>query len=130
MAVPVDRGRARQCNFCHAGLAAATQPMLGFFATAGGPNEPRGRRSNAVRTKRELSPAEAKCRDQVHRMGEPSRLREGEWTVQCWPVHRDGWKREILRSLFHCCLPRNGNAGLPACKGEHNARLAFSVYLS
>jgi Zn-dependent peptidase ImmA (M78 family) len=57
------------------------------------------RRSNAVRTKRELSPAEAKCRERVHRTGEACRLREDEWTVQCWPVHRDGWKREILRSV-------------------------------
>jgi Zn-dependent peptidase ImmA (M78 family) len=57
------------------------------------------RRSNAIRTKRELSPAEAKCQDRVHRTGEPGRLREGSWTVQCWPVHQDGWKREILRSV-------------------------------
>ena len=57
------------------------------------------RRSNAIRTKRELSPAEAKCQQRVHRTGEPNRLREGEWTVQCWPVHQDGWKREILRSV-------------------------------
>jgi Zn-dependent peptidase ImmA (M78 family) len=57
------------------------------------------RRSNAVRTRRELSPTEAKCREAVHRTGEPCRLRESAWTVQCWPVHRDGWKREILRSV-------------------------------
>ena len=57
------------------------------------------RRSNAVRTKRELSPAETKCRNRVHRTGEPWRLREDAWSVQCWPVHQDGWKREILRSV-------------------------------
>ena len=45
------------------------------------------RRSNAVRTKRELSPAEAKCQQGVHRTGEPGQLREGSWSVQCWPVH-------------------------------------------
>ena len=57
------------------------------------------RRSNAVRTRRELSPAEAKCQERVNRTGESCRLREGSWTVQCWPVHREGWKREILRSV-------------------------------
>jgi Zn-dependent peptidase ImmA (M78 family) len=57
------------------------------------------RRSNAVRTKRELSPAEAKCQARVYRTGEPHEVREGGWSVQCWPVHQDGWKREILRSV-------------------------------
>jgi Zn-dependent peptidase ImmA (M78 family) len=58
------------------------------------------RRSNAWRTRRELSAVEQKCHRQVSRLGEPKVLREDGWTVQGWPVHQEGWKREILRSVI------------------------------
>ena len=57
------------------------------------------RRSNAWRTKRELHPVEEKCRQRVHERSEPYLLRQDGWSVQCWPVHQLGWKREILRSV-------------------------------
>ena len=57
------------------------------------------RRSNAVRTKKELSPAEQKCQRYVNYYGRPKVVQEGGWTVQGWPVHRPDWKREILRSV-------------------------------
>ncbi|MBX9681644.1 MAG: ImmA/IrrE family metallo-endopeptidase [Gemmataceae bacterium] len=57
------------------------------------------RRSNAWPTKRELNAAEAKCRQRVHDRGEPHVVRAGEWSVQGWPVHANGWKREVLRSV-------------------------------
>ena len=43
--------------------------------------------------------AEAKCRQRVHDRGEPHVVRAGEWSVQGWPVHANGWKREVLRSV-------------------------------
>jgi Zn-dependent peptidase ImmA (M78 family) len=57
------------------------------------------RRSNAWRTRRELSEPECKCQRQVTLRGEPCVVREDGWTVQGWPVHQEGWKREILRSV-------------------------------
>jgi Zn-dependent peptidase ImmA (M78 family) len=57
------------------------------------------RRSNAWPTKRALLPVEEGCWRQVHESGEPQELRDGEWTVMCWPVHELDWKREILRSV-------------------------------
>jgi Zn-dependent peptidase ImmA (M78 family) len=58
------------------------------------------RRSNAWRIKRVLNPVEEKCRQYVHDHSEPCTLREAGWTVQGWPVHQLGWKREILRSVM------------------------------
>jgi len=58
------------------------------------------RRSNAWPTKRELSPAEAKCQRYVFTHGKTRLVREKGWTVQGWPVHQLGWKREILRSVI------------------------------
>jgi len=57
------------------------------------------RRSNAWPTKRELNAAEAKCQKRVHECEDPFAVRLGEWSVQGWPVHSGGWKREILRSV-------------------------------
>jgi len=56
------------------------------------------RRSNSWRVHRRLEPAEKKCQQQVSAQGKPRVVRENGWTVHGWPVHRDGWKREILRS--------------------------------
>lgn len=58
------------------------------------------RRSNGLRVRaRKLEPIETKCQERVRRSGKPCVLREAGWTVQGWPVHRDDWKREILRSV-------------------------------
>jgi Zn-dependent peptidase ImmA (M78 family) len=57
------------------------------------------RRSNTVRIKKELAPAEQKCQRHVHEQGRPRIVRADGWTVQGWPVHQPDWKREILRSV-------------------------------
>lgn len=59
------------------------------------------RRSNAWPTRRQLEPAEEKCRRLIHRNGRPHRVQENGWTVQGWPVHEADWKREFLRSMVH-----------------------------
>ena len=47
-----------------------------------------------------LQPAEARCQQAVHRTGQPHRLAANELgTVHGWPVHEEGWKREILRTV-------------------------------
>jgi hypothetical protein len=44
------------------------------------------------------SPAEWDCYRSVHRDGRPCQ-RNGSWLTVCgWPVHEEGWKREILRT--------------------------------
>src|SRR5262249_18048923 len=57
------------------------------------------RRSNAWRTRKELAPAERECQRYISRHGQPRVVRSAGWTVQGWPVHQPGWKREILRSV-------------------------------
>lgn len=57
------------------------------------------RRSNAWPVKRVLAAAEERCWRSVHEQGEPSTVRDEEWTVSGWPVHELGWKREILRGV-------------------------------
>jgi Zn-dependent peptidase ImmA (M78 family) len=57
------------------------------------------RRSNAWRTRRELSPAEQECQKYVSYYSRPRVVRKDGWTVQGWPVHQPDWKREILRSV-------------------------------
>jgi Zn-dependent peptidase ImmA (M78 family) len=44
------------------------------------------------------SPAEWDCCRSVHRDGRPCRRGGGPLTVCGWPVHEEGWKREILRT--------------------------------
>lgn len=58
------------------------------------------RKSNAWPIRRQLEPAEKKCQRYVNVHGQRRVVRENGWTVQGWPVHRDGWRREILRSVF------------------------------
>ncbi len=57
------------------------------------------RRSNGYRVNKQLSPAEQECQNQVSRLGEPCLVRCGGWTVQGWPIHQTGWKREVFRSV-------------------------------
>jgi Zn-dependent peptidase ImmA (M78 family) len=56
------------------------------------------RRSNAWQVRRQLEPAERECQHRVHQHGRPTTIQRHGWTVQGWPVHQSGWKREILRS--------------------------------
>jgi hypothetical protein len=57
------------------------------------------RRSNAWQVRRQLEPPEQRCQRFVHQHGEPHHIHENGWSVHGWPVHQDGWKREILRSV-------------------------------
>jgi hypothetical protein len=45
-----------------------------------------------------LSAAETECWQLVHRLGRPGQALDGLRTIQGWPVHEEGWKREILRT--------------------------------
>ncbi|MBM3994580.1 MAG: ImmA/IrrE family metallo-endopeptidase [Planctomycetes bacterium] len=57
------------------------------------------RRSNAVRTKRELTPIEERCWRHVAERGEPASMRDDHWAVSAWPIHELEWRREVLRSV-------------------------------
>jgi hypothetical protein len=60
-----------------------------------------GRRSNAwTEYAPALVEAEAECQRRVHASARPATLRQGGWTVQGWPIHREDWRREILRSML------------------------------
>ncbi len=59
----------------------------------------RRRRSNAWQVRKELSPAERRCQQDVSRSGEPRVVRAGGWTVQGWPVPSPFGKREVLRGV-------------------------------
>lgn len=40
---------------------------------------------------------ELECRRRVHQCGRPMLRRAGPCSIQCWPIHEEGWKREIIR---------------------------------
>ena len=44
------------------------------------------------------TPVELRCRIMTHRSGIPGRLEDPLLRVHGWPIHQDGWQREILRS--------------------------------
>ncbi len=44
------------------------------------------------------SPPEIECWQKTHAMSQAEYVYEGTRTIQAWPVHEDGWKREILRT--------------------------------
>ena len=56
------------------------------------------RRSNLPGRVPPPSPAEMQCWRTVHQSNRPLRAYDGLRTVQGWPVHENGWKREILRA--------------------------------
>lgn len=56
------------------------------------------RRGNAPNRPPRLQEIERWCWRQVHEFGEPCRSQHGGLTVQGWPVHEPGWKREFLRT--------------------------------
>jgi hypothetical protein len=43
------------------------------------------------------STAEMQCWREVHRDNHPQRTRTGPCLIQGWPIHEEGWQREILR---------------------------------
>jgi hypothetical protein len=56
------------------------------------------RRSNLAGRVPPPSSAEMDCWRAVHRRNRPEQTYEGLRTIQGWPVHEEGWKREILRT--------------------------------
>jgi hypothetical protein len=44
------------------------------------------------------SPAEWDCYRNIHHEGKPRQHQGGQVSVRGWPVHEEGWKREILRT--------------------------------
>ena len=56
------------------------------------------RRSNVPGCVPSPTAAELQCWRAVHRGNHPRKTFDGLRSVQGWPVHEDGWKREILRS--------------------------------
>ncbi len=62
------------------------------------------RRSNLPGRPPAPSKAEIDCWRDVHRSNQPSEARDGPQVVRGWPIHEDGWKREILRVEFDDCV--------------------------
>jgi Zn-dependent peptidase ImmA (M78 family) len=56
------------------------------------------RRSNVTGRVPPLSECERRCWRDAHRHNRPRRLRSATRSVCAWPVHEEGWKREILRT--------------------------------
>jgi hypothetical protein len=61
------------------------------------------RRSNVPGRLPSLFRAEQNCWQHVRQENEPRRAQEGYNHVQGWPIHEEGWKREILRMEFAEC---------------------------
>jgi hypothetical protein len=55
------------------------------------------RRSNLPGRPPPLSPAESTCWKWVHDNNQSRETYSGTCSVKGWPIHEDGWKREILR---------------------------------
>lgn len=55
------------------------------------------RRSNVSARVPPPSPAEIECWSRVHERCRPLQTREGPDLIQGWPIHEEGWQREILR---------------------------------
>lgn len=56
------------------------------------------RRSNVLGRVPPPSRAEIECSNRVHLHCRPQRERQGLTRVQGWPIHEEGWKRDILRT--------------------------------
>ncbi len=56
------------------------------------------RRSNVAGRVPPPSPIEMRCWRAVHDVGRPHRSQHQSLRVRGWPVHEEGWKREILRA--------------------------------
>lgn len=51
------------------------------------------------------SPSEMQCWRTVHRSGLPAECDRGPGVIRGWPVHEDGWRREILRTEVDEAFP-------------------------
>ena len=56
------------------------------------------RRANVPGSVPGTSTLELTCRREANRHNEPQRATQGASSVQAWPVHEEGWQREILRT--------------------------------
>ena len=56
------------------------------------------RRSNLPGSVPGPSSVELTCRREAHRRNEPQHATQSTGSVQAWPVHEEGWQREILRT--------------------------------
>jgi Zn-dependent peptidase ImmA (M78 family) len=56
------------------------------------------RRSNLAGRVPPLTAAETRCWRDAHDQGQPQETLDGVIRILGWPVHEDGWKREILRT--------------------------------
>ncbi len=61
------------------------------------------RRSNVAGRVPPPSRAEIECWSSVHERRRPLQTRQGPSLVQGWPIHEDGWQREILRMEINEC---------------------------
>jgi Zn-dependent peptidase ImmA (M78 family) len=59
------------------------------------------RRSSTTSHAPQLQQAERECWTDIHHYNHPSERSTDDFTVQGWPVHEPGWKREILRTVAH-----------------------------
>ena len=59
-----------------------------------------GRRSNSGFRPPRLESVEQNCWRRVHEHQRSHQGEQGGIQVQCWPVHRPGWKREVLRTTM------------------------------
>jgi predicted transcriptional regulator len=57
------------------------------------------RRANHFAVSKKLEPAEQSCLERVMEFDRPERVRQGEWTVQGWPVAGRQFRRIILRAV-------------------------------
>jgi hypothetical protein len=55
------------------------------------------RRSNVSGRVPPPLPTEIKCWNRVHEHRRPARICQGPSLVQGWPIHEEGWEREVLR---------------------------------
>lgn len=56
------------------------------------------RRANVPGRVPPLSPVEKQCWQEAHNQNRPYESADGTCRIQAWPVHEEGWKREILRT--------------------------------
>ena len=61
------------------------------------------RRSNSNSHAPQLQSAERDCWSGIHNHNSPRERSADDFTVQGWPVHEQGWKREILRTMPNVC---------------------------
>jgi len=68
------------------------------------------RRGNTCFKPGRMSDLESHCRLKAHETGQPQQDEDHAQAVWAWPVHEEGWKREILRTQLPSedCYPDGG----------------------